>query len=302
MIKSRIQLAKDLELSRIAHGQMRLMDWNLSDTELANFLEQCIELGVTTFDHADIYGNYSCEEVFGKALKLNPDLKSKIEIVSKCGIKLLSDKYPERTIKHYDYSYDHIVQSAESSLEKLNIERIDLFLLHRPAPLLNPSEVAKAFDHLHQSEKVKHFGVSNFTPAQFNSLQENIDQKLVTNQVEISPYQIEHFENGNMNFFLEQEIHPMAWSPLAGGALFNPHDEKSQRLNVTLLEIAEEIGVNSIDKIIYAWLLAHPSKIIPIVGSGKIERINSAVKALEVELTTEQWYKIWVASTGHPVP
>ncbi len=301
MSKSRIQLTKDLEISRIVHGQMRLMDWHFSDVELAGFIEQCIDLGVTTFDHADIYGNYSCEETFGKALKSNPALKSKIEIVTKCGIKLLSEKYPERTIKHYDYSYDHILQSAEASLNKLNIEQIDLFLLHRPAPLLDPKEVGKAFDHLKTSGKVKHFGVSNFTIDQFKSLQQNIDQKLVTNQVEISPYQLEHFENGNLDFFLERAVHPMAWSPIAGGVLFNPYDEKSQRLNATLDEVAEEVGVHSIDTIIYAWLLTHPSKIIPIVGSGKIERIKSAVESLNIELTTEQWYKIWVASTGYGV-
>lgn len=301
MKSQRIQLAKGLNLSRIVHGQMRLLEWDLSAQELLSFIKECIDLGVTSFDHADIYGGYTCEEVFGKALKLDSSIKNDIEIITKCGIKHLADKFPERTIKHYDYSYDYIVSSAENSLNYLNTDKIDIFLLHRPAPFFNPEEVAKAFDHLQKSGKVLHFGVSNFTPIQFDSLQAQIDQKLVTNQVEISPYTLEHFENGNIDFFSKMGIKPMSWSPLAGGAIFNPQDEKGQRLANALKEVADEIGVDHIDSVIYAWLLKHPSEILPIVGSGKLERIKTAVDALQIRMSLEQWYKIWVASTGKRV-
>ncbi len=302
MKSQRRHISNELSISRIVHGEMRLPEWNLSDQELLSFIKQCIEIGVTTFDHADIYGNYSCEEIFGHAIKLDTSVSKNIEIVTKCGIKLLSDKYPERSIKHYDYSFEHIVRSAENSLKKLQIEKIDVFLLHRPAPFFNPEEVAKAFDNLHKSGKVLHFGVSNFTPLQFQSLQSHLDQKLLINQVELSPYNLEHFRNGNIDFLLNEGITPMSWSPLAGGSLFNPQDEKAHRLVTTLKEIGEELNLEHIDSVIYAWLLSHPSRIAPIVGSGKLERIKTAVQAEQVEMSLEQWYKIWVASTGHRVP
>ncbi|MEQ9089928.1 MAG: aldo/keto reductase [Balneola sp.] len=302
MRSQRIQLAKNLSLSRVVHGEMRLLEWNLSNQELLGFIQRCIEIGVTTFDHADIYGDYGCEEKFGYALNLDTSIRNNIEIITKCGIKKISDKFPSRVIGHYDYSYSHIVESAETSLKNLNTNYIDVFLLHRPAPFFNPEEVAKAFNELHQSGKVLHFGVSNFTPIQFLSLQAHLDQKLVTNQVEISPYNLEHFDNGNIDFFLKEGIKPMAWSPLAGGSLFNPQDEKAHRLVSTLKEIAEELNLEHIDSVIYAWLLNHPAQILPIVGSGKFERIKTAVDALQIEMSLEQWYKIWVASKGHRVP
>lgn len=298
----RIKFSDELELSRTIHGQMRLLEWDLTDQELLTFIKECLNFGVSTFDHADIYGNYSCEEAFGNAVKLDPSLKEEIQIITKCGIKLISDKYPDRTIIHYDYSYDHIISSADQSLKNLNIDRIDVFLLHRPAPFFEPAEVAKAFDALHRSGKVKHFGVSNFSPMQFESLQSHLDQTLITNQFEISPYNLEHFDNGNIDFFLKERIKPMAWSPLAGGAIFDPKEDKGHRLAKTLREVAEELDLEHIDSVIYAWLLNHPAQILPIVGSGKIERIKSAVEAEKVEMNLEQWYKIWVASKGHGVP
>jgi len=302
MKSERVQLINDLGLSRIIHGEMRLLEWNFSDKELLNFIKECIELGVTSFDHADIYGDYKCEQKFGDALNLDTSLRNNIEIITKCGIKKISDKFPDRAIGHYDYSYSHIVESAETSLKNLNTDYIDVFLLHRPAPFFNPQEVAKAFDHLETTGKVKYFGVSNFTPIQFDSLQSQIDQKLVTNQVEISPYNLEHFNNGNIDFFSKMNIKPMAWSPLAGGSIFNPQDDKGNRLAETLREVADELNIEHIDSVIYAWLLNHPAEILPIVGSGKIDRIKTAIDAEEIEMSLEHWYKIWVASKGHRVP
>jgi len=292
------KLADNLKLSRIIHGHWRLAEWNLDSQEILKLTEQAMELGITSFDHADIYGDYSCESLFGEALALQKNLRDKIQIITKCGIKLISSKYPERKIKYYDYTYDHIINSVDTSLQNLKTDYIDVLLLHRPAPFFDPEEVARAFSHLKLSGKVLYCGVSNFTPQQFEMLNAHTDEDLITNQVEISPYCLENFENGNMDFFMKDNIKPMAWSPLAGGKLLKPDDEKSKRIYPVLKEIAQELEVDSIDKVIYAWILNHPAKILPIVGSGKIERLQKAVEALEIKLTTEQWYRIYIASLG----
>lgn len=299
---NKVKLAQDLELSRIVHGHWRLAEWNLSNQVLLKLVEQTIELGITSFDHADIYGNYSCEKLFGNALSLKRELRQNIQIITKCGIKLVSNKFPNQSINHYDYSYKHIVSSVEDSLKNFQTNYIDLLLFHRPAPFFNPSEVAKAITDLKQSGKVLNFGVSNFTPAQFEMLQSYTDEKLVTNQVEISPYCLEHFENENIEFFLKNRIKPMAWSPLAGGQLLNPQDEKAKRVHKALVEVGEEFSVSATDQIIYSWLLNNPVGIIPVVGTGKIERIKSAVSALKIKMTQEQWYKIYIAAKGEPLP
>jgi len=298
----KVNLTDNFALSRIVHGQMRMGDWKMSNQELSVFMEELIELGVTSFDHADIYGNYSCESMLGEVISLNKGLRNKIEIITKCGIKLVSDKFPERKIKHYDYSYDHIVTSVNNSLKNLHTDYIDLLLLHRPAPFFDPEAVAKAFSVLKREGKVLYFGVSNFTPGQYEMLKKFTEEKLVTNQVEISPYYLEHFENGNIDYFLKENIKPMAWSPLAAGKLLNPHDEKGPRIMRALIQVAEELNAAPVDKIIYAWLLKHPVTILPVVGSGKIERVKSAVDALKTDMTLEQWYKIYIAALGKELP
>lgn len=289
-------------LSKLVHGHWRLGDWNLSNQELLTLTKECINLGITSFDHADIYGNHSCEALFGKALKLEPQLRNQIQIISKCGIQLVSNHFPERKTKHYDYSYEHIVSSVENSLQNFGTDRLDLLLLHRPAPFFNPEEVAKAFSHLKQKGMVLQFGVSNFSTMQFEMLQKFSDEKLVTNQVEISPYCLEHFENGNIDFMLKEQIQPMAWSPLAGGRIFSTSDEKGARVLQALQEVAEEMKAYNIDSLIYAWLLKHPVQIIPIIGSGKLDRIQKAVEAVNLEMSLEQWYKIYIAAAGEELP
>lgn len=298
----KIKLSEKLELSRIIHGHWRLAEWEHSKQQLLTLTQQIIELGITSFDHADIYGNYSCEKLFGDALQLKKELRQHIQIITKCGIKLLSDKYPERKVKYYDYGYDHIISSVNNSLKNFGTDYIDLLLLHRPAPFFNPEEVAKAFSELKKSGKVLHFGVSNFNPLQFEMLNSYLDDKLVTNQVEISPYCLEHFENGNIDFFLKEQIKPLAWSPLAGGRLLKPFDERSKRLSDVLLKVSKELTIDSIDKTIYSWILKHPSYILPIVGSGKIDRIKNAVEALQIDMPLELWYTIYNASTGKELP
>lgn len=295
-------ISKNLQLSSIVHGHWRLGDWQLNSKELLLLTEECIELGITSFDHADIYGNYTCETLFGDALKLKPGLRSEIQIISKCGIKLNTDKFPERRVKIYDYGYDYIINSVESSLKNFGTDHLDLLLLHRPAPFFEAEEAARAFSDLQASGKVKDFGVSNFNVIQFEMLQKYCDMDLVTNQVEISPYCLEHFENGNMDFFVKEKIQPMAWSPLAGGKIFNPTDQRSKDVRNILIKIANELDIESIDTVAYAWLLKHPAKAIPIVGSGKINRIKTAVEALGVEMSLEQWYQIYMAAKGEELP
>lgn len=297
-----ISVGPSLKLSRLALGLWRLMEWQMSAAELQKFIEESIGMGLTTFDHADIYGLYQCEEAFGRVLKIKPSLREQMQLVTKCGIRLKSSRFPDQKINHYDTSFGHILKSVEASLQNLHTDHIDLLLIHRPDPLMSPEETAGAFYKLKQSGKVLHFGVSNFTPMQFDALNKHFGGQLVTNQVEISPYCLEHFHNGNMDLFMKYGIHPMGWSPLAGGQLMNPSDEKGKRIYRELEDIADELGGAGIDQVIFAWILYHPARIIPVIGSGKTERIRRAAASLKLSLTREQWYRIYIASQGYPLP
>ena len=297
----RVKLNEEVSLSRLVHGVWRLNEWNLSPQELNTLIESCLEQGLTSFDHADIYGDYTCEAVFGEALKAFPFLRDKIEIITKCGIKLISAKRPEHKIKYYDTRKAHIIHSAENSLKLLNTDYLDVLLIHRPDPFMNPHEVAEAFHKLKQDGKVRSFGVSNFTPQQFSTLQSYLDFPLVTNQIEASVSCLEHWENGNIDYLLEKRVKPMVWSPLAGGSIFSGDDEQSKRLRIVLEKIAAEIDADGIDQVMYKWLLTHPVHFIPIIGSGKIERIKTAIKACDLTLSRMQWFEIWEASNGEEV-
>ena len=290
------------KFSRIALGMWRLNDWNMNTKELVSFIETALELGITTFDHADIYGMYTVEELFGKALKEMPGLRSKMEIVTKCGIKLVSENRPENTFHAYDTSRDHILKSVETSLRNLNTDYLDVLLIHRPDPLMNADEVAEAFNHLRKSGKVQHFGVSNFMPFQFELLQSRLDFPLVTNQVEVSVMKMDAMHDGTLDQCQQLWISPMAWSPLGGGSLFTGDGEQEQRLRAELQKIGEELGGAGIDQVALAWLLKHPAKIIPVVGTGNMDRIRGAAGALELELSRDQWFRIWTASAGQEVP
>ncbi|MGD7045172.1 aldo/keto reductase [Jeotgalibacillus proteolyticus] len=298
----RVILAEDLQLSRIIHGMMRLNEWNLSKEERLSFIKEVMEKEITTFDHADIYGGYQCEELFGEALGLDPSLRKNMEIITKCGIVLPSSNRPEHKSHHYNTSKKHIIQSVEQSLTNLKTDYIDLLLIHRPDPFMNPEDTAEAFDQLHNEGKVLHFGVSNFKRSQMKMLESYTAQPLVTNQIELNPYNLENFEDGTLDLSLEMQAPPMAWSPLAGGQLFEKEESKAERLRKALKQIGSEIGTDKMDEVIYSWLLSHPASIMPIVGSGKIERVDAAVAALKMKLTPHQWYVIYEASLGHEVP
>ncbi|MGM3311063.1 aldo/keto reductase, partial [Enterobacter hormaechei subsp. steigerwaltii] len=242
------------EFSRFVMGYWRLMDWNMSPVQLADFIEEHLDLGITTVDHADIYGGYQCEAAFGEALKRAPGLRERMEIVTKCGIATTAK--PEHALGHYITDSAHIVKSAEQSLVNLATDRIDLLLIHRPDPLMDADEVAEAFLTLHQSGKVRHFGVSNFTPAQFALLQSRLPFTLATNQVEISPVHQPLLLDGTLDQLQQLRIRPMAWSCLGGGRLFN--DEAFQPLRNELETVARELNAESIEQVVYAWILCLP--------------------------------------------
>lgn len=290
------------DFSEFVQGYWRLGEWGMTPQQRLTFLKQHLELGITTVDHADIYGNYQCETLFGEALALEPSLREQMQIVTKCDINLCGDRTPQRKINHYDTSSAHIYQSVNNSLERLGISEIDVLLIHRPDVLMEADEVAEAFSELHKVGKVKHFGVSNFSPRQFELLQSRLGKPLVTNQVEINPLNFEVAHDGTLDQLQMNRTRPMAWSCLGGGSIFSGDTEQAKRVREELEAIRLEIGAQSIDQVIFAWVRRLPSKPLPIIGSGKIERVQAAIAALEFELTREQWYRVWVASKGHGVP
>lgn len=290
------------ELSRIVHGMMRLKDWNLSRAALLDLITRSVDMGITTFDHADIYGDHDCEKIFGEAIASAPSLRSRIQIVTKCGIMLMSEKFPGRKIKHYDTSRRHIIESAENSLKRLGTDYIDLLLIHRPDPLMDPDEIAGAFDSLKEKGMVLYFGVSNFSPSRFDFLSANLGIPLAANQVECSVLHLDPFEDGTLDSCMINDVIPMAWSPLGGGELLKGSSRKTSGLRRILETIGESHGDAQADTIALAWLMKHPSGIIPIIGTGNSERIDNALKALDIEMTREEWFQIWSASRQNPVP
>ncbi|UGA57541.1 aldo/keto reductase [Vibrio sp. VB16] len=289
-------------LSELVQGYWRMTEWGMTPQERLSFLKQHVELGVTTVDHADIYGNYQCEKLFGEALALDKSMRDQIEVVTKCDIHLCGDHTPERKINHYDTSKQHILASVNNSLSHLKVENIDVLLIHRPDALMNADEVAETMLELKKAGKVSHFGVSNHSPLQFELLQSRLNIPLVTNQVEINPLNFEAVDDGTLDQMQIKRTRPMAWSCLAGGRLFFGNSEKEIRVRNELEVIRQEVGAESIDQVIYAWVRRLPSQPLPIIGSGKIERVHAAIDALRIELTREQWYRVWVASKGHGVP
>lgn len=289
--------------SRIIFGVMKWGIWgyNYNPSEMLQLIDRSLELGVTTFDHADIYGHYTTEETFGHAIKNSPSLRQRIQLISKCGIKMVSPNRPSHKIKSYDTSAAHIIASAERSLRNLRTDYLDMLLIHRPSPLMHPDEIVTAFQQLKESGKVLHFGVSNFTPAQFDLIHSRFP--IITNQVQASVIYLYPFLDGTLDQQIELGIKPMAWSPLSGGRVFKDLDDSQvQRVRMVANALGKKYGDYSIDQVLLAWLMKHPAAIFPILGTGKLERLESAVAATQIELTREDWFKIWEASIGQEVP
>jgi len=288
-------------LSKIVAGCMNWGEWgaNLSTGQSQKLIEDCLSIGVTSFDHADIYGHYTTETLFGNAIKKKNALREKMQLITKCGIRLITPNRPENMIKSYKTTSQYIIKSVEQSLQNLQTNYIDLLLIHRPSPLMDPSEIAEAFTSLKSSGKVLHFGVSNFSTTQFEMLHAVFP--LQTNQIEVSPLHLASFVNGTLDQCILHKIPPMAYSTLARGKFFlKQPEERVKRINRVSKALADKYKV-SLDQVLTAWLLKHPSGILPIIGSTRIDRIQSAVDALSITITDEEWFKIWEASTGKEV-
>ncbi len=295
---SKLNVSERLSLSRLSLGVWRMNQWNLSDEALRTLFESVVELGITTIDHADIYGGYTCEERFGTIVPSS--LRQKMQLVTKCGIKLVSPNRPEHRLKTYDTSAKHILASVDTSLKNLRTDYLDALLLHRPNPLMNADELAEAFTALRKSGKVLEFGVSNFTPSQISLLQSRLSFKLITNQIEFSVLHLAPMYDGTLDQAQERAMPPMAWSPLAGGRLFG-EGEQAWRVRSELSSIAHELG-RSLEQVALAWIMKHPSKPMPILGSGKFERLKDTANADSLTLSDEHWFRILRASTGGDVP
>jgi predicted oxidoreductase len=287
-----------MKLSPIVAGTWRLNEWKLDTGGLVRWIEQVLDLGITSFDHADVYGGYSVEAAFGEALAMSPALRGRMQLVTKCGIKLVSPARPQHAIKHYDTSRAHITASVENSLRAFRTDRIDLLLIHRLDALMDPDEVAGTFATLREQGKVLHFGVSNHLPPQFAMLHRRL--ALSTNQIEFSALQMAALGDGTLDQATDLGLPPMIWSPLAGGRLFGARDEQAQRVHAVLEALGRARGVSAAT-MAYAWIRRHPSKPIPITGSGRIDALREAVAALDVELTPEDWYRVWQASMNREV-
>lgn len=257
------------------------------------------EAGYTLFDHADIYCRGGCESLHGELMREVPSMRGEIVIATKCGVRFKDD--PPGSVGKYDFSYDHILRACEGSLQRLGIETIDIYQLHRPDVLMDPEEVAHAFEKLHSDGKVRYFGVSNFSPSYVETLQRALPGKLVVNQVEISLLQRDCFFDGTLDQCLRENILPLSWSPLAGGRLSDSVETDDPSLLALFEEMDAVAAIYGFDRatLALAWLLKHPSNIVPIVGSRDPAKIKWATQAVEVELSREDWYRLLVAAQGH---
>ncbi len=285
-------------LSPLVAGLWRLHEWGLATPALGRWIEQVLALGITSFDHADIYGGYTVEAAFGDALAAAPGLRDRLQIVTKCGIKLVSPQRPAHAIKSYDSSRAHVTASVEASLRALRTDRIDLLLIHRPDLLLDPAELADTFERLRAAGKVLAFGVSNHAPHELAMLHRRC--ALLTNQIEFSPLQMKALADGTLAQCVDLGLRPMVWSPLGGGRLFGGSDEQARRVREALQSLGAQHGA-SVATMAYAWILRHPARPLPITGSGRIEALREAVAALAIRLSAEDWYRVWQASIGHEV-
>ena len=286
-------------LSPIVAGLWRLRGWGLDAPGLVRWIGQALDLGISSFDHADIYGDYAVEGLFGDALAASPGLRQRLQIVTKCGIRLVSPQRPEHHAKSYDSSPAHVRASVEASLRALRTDRIDLLLIHRPDLLVEPDALADSFRALQAAGKVLHFGVSNHAPSQLAMLHRR--HALVTNQFEFSPLQMKALADGTLDQCTDLGLRPMVWSPLAGGRLFTGPDEQAARVRAVLQVLGEQHGV-SMATMAYVWILRHPSRPRPVTGSGRVEALREAVAALDVRLSAEEWYRVWQASMGQELP
>ena len=294
----RIELAQGLSFSRLIYGMWRLADDN--DTSVKHVeakINAALNQGITTFDQADIYGGYTAEAVMGAAMKANPSLRQRMEIVSKCDIVIDAGRHSGARVKHYNTTAAHINASVDASLAEMGIDEIDVLLVHRPDPFMDHHETGAALDALVDAGKVRAAGVSNFRPWDWNLLQSAMRHPLVTNQIELSLKHIAPFTNGDLAFHQQHGHVVMAWSPLGGGDLMTASNELTHRLD----SIAKRSGVDRA-AVATAFLLAHPAKITPVLGTNNLDRISSISAAETVELDRQDWFSLYEAALGSEVP
>lgn len=285
------------QLSPIVAGTMNWGIWDkkLSTSEMIHLINICIENKISTFDHADIYGSYTTEAEFGKAFAESKIAREKIQLISKCGIQLEGNR--KNTIKHYDYSKEYIIWSAENSLKNLQTDYLDVFLLHRPSPLMVADEIAEAVKKLKKDGKIIDFGLSNFTSSQTELIRQKTE--INYNQVQFSATHHEAMLDGSFDYMQVHGIRPMSWNPL--GTVFREDIEQTRRLKRLLVQLVEKYGVGS-DTILLAWILQHPAKVIPVAGTVNIARIQQLMKAVELKMDKLDWFAIWAESMGNEVP
>lgn len=294
----------DITASRLAYGCMRISGGNTADDQARGkaAVRAAIDAGYTHFDHADIYGGGNSETVFAQVLRESPGLREQLVLTGKCGI--VTAAADAAAIKRYDFSREHILGSVDGSLTRLGVEHLDLLLLHRPDFLMQPSEVAAAFETLLAAGKVRHFGVSNFTPSQLRALQHHCDMPLVVNQVEINIDNIGALSDGTLDLCLELGVTPMAWCPL-GGVVYPGWGGSLDAAGTARVE--SELARQSAHYeappwvVMLAWLLKHPAGIVPIVGSTTPARIAAACQSLDLSYSREDWYRLLQARNGYEV-
>lgn len=284
--------------SRIIAGTMTWGVWgsDLDTASMEQLIHDCLEAGIRTFDHADIYGGYTTEAAFGKAFAGSGVDREEIRLISKCGIQYVCDARPIR-VKHYQYDADYIVRSAETSLENLETDYLDLLLLHRPSPLMEPGEVAASFDRLKAAGKVRRFGVSNFTPSQIRLIE--TAAPVEAHQFECSLSARDPLTDGTLDDCMTGRREAMAWSPL--GKFFREEGPERDRLAACMEALMPKYGADE-SQLLLAWLMGHPASIRPVVGTTKAKRLRGAVRAEKIELEPEDWFDLLVAAQGHKVP
>lgn len=288
-----------VQLSPIIAGVMNWGVWdkNLNTNEFTHLINLFIENGITTFDHADIYGGYTTEASFGKALSESKIDRKKIQLITKCGIQYVSENRPNNSIKHYEYSKDYIIWSAENSLKNLQTDYLDVFLLHRPSPLMQADEIAEAVSKLKADGKILSFGVSNFTSSQTELLRQKTE--ISFNQVQFSATHHEAMLDGSLDYMQVHNIKPMAWNPL--GTVFRENTDQTFRLRQLLAKLVEKYRIGS-DIILLAWIMQHPAGISPVAGTVNSGRIQQLMKAKSLVLDKQDWFAIWTESMGNKVP
>jgi predicted oxidoreductase len=287
------------EVSRVVAGMWRMGEWGMSVEQRVRFVEQCLDLGVFTFDHANIYGAGAVETLFGEALAAAPALKKRVQIITKCGIEFPGFDGGTARMKHYDLSGGRIAACVDLSLKKLGVEQVELLLIHRPSPLMDLDAIGAAFGALHAAGKVRHFGVSNFSSLQFDALHRRFP--LVTNQIELSPLHLQPMEDGTLDHLQGLGVAPMLWSALGGGALFQPTAPHAVQALAAFTQLGLELGLSPAGAV-YAWLMKLPSRPVPLTGSGRIAAIADAVAASKVEMDLQRWFDVLQVLRGQEVP